>query len=254
MLLATKTFGIFQSDVVLRTALIAALNDIKKNPWLLDYVFAQLPADPLTNQDPHYGEKGKEEAKKWFLSTDIPVIMADMPDEPIIPSITISLVQSDPAEDTLGDLDFTVFEKVPAEQVGRHDLPRGTLLNVKMEGTYYREAYRLGLHVKGDYVPLLWLHSIVTFALFRYKEKLLEARGLERTKFSSLPMQQNQFFAPEERIFSRYITITGFVRHYWPKEVTGDIAKIETSIEVDSGIGVVPVFNSGPFDMDGQPF
>lgn len=231
MKLDTKTFGIAQTDVILRTALIAGLNDIRRNPWLLDYCFAQLPADELTNRDPHYGERGKEEAKKWFLNTDIPVIMADLPDEPIIPSITISLVSSEPAEDTLGDKDFWVSEKVPARQVGRVR-DGNKLVDVQLEGTYYREQCRLGLHVKGDYVPLLWLHSIVLFCLFRYKQRFLEARGFERTKVISGPMQPNEFFALEERVFSRYVHVVGYVRHYWPKDVSVDIEDVSTQVEV----------------------
>jgi len=69
----TSTLGIHQSDVIIRTAIIAALADLRANPWKLDYVFSSLPKDTLTAKS--YGEKDIAQAKRWFLSTEIPVTM-----------------------------------------------------------------------------------------------------------------------------------------------------------------------------------
>lgn len=60
--LTTEALGIHQSDVIIRTAIVAALADLRANPWLLDYVFASLPKDEMTMKD--YGEKSVEKAKE----------------------------------------------------------------------------------------------------------------------------------------------------------------------------------------------
>lgn len=97
--------GIFQSDVIIRTALVAAIADLRANPWLLDYVFASLPKDDLTLKD--YGEREVDQAKKWFLQTNIPVFMnVRVPDSGKPPCITIALANSDESENTLGDVHY----------------------------------------------------------------------------------------------------------------------------------------------------
>ena len=85
----TRIKGIHQSDVVIRSALEAAFADIRANPWLMDYIFASLPQDNLTWRT--YGEKSVQEAKKWFLNTNIPILVTPTLNELRAPSITITL-------------------------------------------------------------------------------------------------------------------------------------------------------------------
>lgn len=84
--------GIFQSDIVLRTALVAGLADLRENPALLDYVFASLPKDALTYKV--YGEEQVKMAKDWFLSQEIPVFMNTRIDESKVPCVTIAVQSS----------------------------------------------------------------------------------------------------------------------------------------------------------------
>lgn len=114
-MIRTNTKGIFQSDILIRAALIEGLREIREKPWLLDYVFAWLPSDDLTKGT--YGEKELEEAKQWFLKTDIPVVMAYNQDRPQLPCIGIELVESAEAHATLGDVHYETSEDVVASEV-----------------------------------------------------------------------------------------------------------------------------------------
>jgi hypothetical protein len=106
--MTTEVTGIHQSDVIIRSAIIAAMADVRANPWLLDYVFASLPKDPLTMKE--YGEREIDAAKKWFMSTNIPVFMSTRVDEVKLPAISISLLESTEAETTLSDTHYQVQE------------------------------------------------------------------------------------------------------------------------------------------------
>lgn len=280
------TKGIFQSDVILRSALDAALKDIRAQPWLLDWVFAGLPKDTLTKKD--YGDAETERAKKWFLDTNIKVFLVPNTEEASWPCLTISLLDSSlaPSEVTLGDVHYDPAEEVGStwptlasvrvaqyeQETGIMDLQsappgyalapgmfitdyrgqgheilevfsttslkiepgtqadfRGSLLKGRrntfvahVESAMFRETYRIGVHAASEATYLTWLHSIVVFALLRYKQPLLEARGIERTTFSSSDFAQDQGHEVE-RTFSRYVTITGYVRHFWPKVVAQKI-------------------------------
>ena len=287
--------GIHQSDVILRTALVAALADLRAHPDLLDYVFASLPEDELTRKS--YGEKSVQSAKDWFLKTNIPVVMVPRVDEGKVPCITIKLVSSEESETTLGDVHYeptqdtskdwpalagpfqpvdynpatglmalpdldivVVTGQILVDNTGRsHEildvsedgvqiLP-GTVADfsktwlkgqppifvTQLESVWYRENYQIGIHVSGEPVFLTWLHSIVVFALFRYKQSLMEARGFERSVFSSTDFDRNEGFEGEF-VFSRYINIVGNVRQYWPKDTNYKLQSLQPIIRVaDSG-------------------
>lgn len=87
-----------------------------------------------------------------------------------------------------------------------------------LESVSYRESYQIGVHVSGEPVYLTWLHSIVVFALLSYKQSLFEARGFERHAFTSSDFDRNEQIESAELVFSRYISMTGYVRQYWPKD------------------------------------
>jgi hypothetical protein len=106
--LTTEALGIHQSDVIIRTAIVAALADLRAKPFLLDYVFASLPKDELTLKE--YGEKSVQRAKDWFLKTKIPVVMVPRLNEAQLPCITIKLQESSEAEVTLADVHYQPTE------------------------------------------------------------------------------------------------------------------------------------------------
>jgi hypothetical protein len=292
----TRIYGIHQSDVVLAAALKVAMADMRANPWLLDYVFASLPQDPLTWRE--YGAKSVAAAKEWFLKTDIPVIVTPTLNELKVPAISIALISSEEVtqESTLGDIHSEAYEEndmlwpalcepftpksyLPSTgTITLKSVPdgfalfpgmfivdkRGTayaivdVLNettftiaadtvpdlrdcvikpsrpaykVSVESSSFRETYSIGVHVGGEPVYVTWLHSIMVFALLRYKEVLLEARGFERSTINSSDFVREEQFV-QENVFSRYIRITGNVRQYWPKTIATKIEGVVPGITV----------------------
>ena len=106
----TEAVGVHQTDVIVRSALIAGLSDLRANPQLLDYAFASLPRDPLTAQE--YGAPEVDRAKEWFLSTDIRVFINVNPNEVKFPCVSIALQSSaeQDAEGTLSDTHYQPYE------------------------------------------------------------------------------------------------------------------------------------------------
>lgn len=98
--------GIFQSDILIRGAIIAAIQDLRAKPWLLGYVFAGLPRDKLTAEK--YGGNEVARATEWFMNTKLPVHMDTNLKEDSFPCITITLSNSNEveAESTLGDVHY----------------------------------------------------------------------------------------------------------------------------------------------------
>jgi len=286
----TRITGIHQSDIIIRSAVTAGLADMRANPWLLDYVFASLPQDTLTWKE--YGEKDLQEARKWFVSTNVPVSILPRMDESKFPQITIELQESSEVapEATLGDVNydptesndmtwpaltpqFTPISYTPSTGAVKLSLPleplvakgmfivdrlgkehviisvtsqsefkidkgtvadlRGCVLKghrpnwvVDIESSSFKESYRLGIHVSGEPAHLTWLHAIVQFSLLRYKQVLMEARGFERSTISSSQVARAEW-SEAENVFSRYITISGYVRQFWPKTIAPVIDGME---------------------------
>jgi hypothetical protein len=311
----TESKGIHQSDIIFQSSLNAALADLRANPVLLNYVWAQLPQDELTWKS--YGQKSLDEAKKWFLSTNIPVFVDPHMTEGIYPNITITLMESAevPAEATLGDIHepsaetnnmtwpslsepvtpssyfpstgiVTFKNAIPLavdcflmDHSGRSHrilevlsdtqcrISIGTVADfrntivksfnpgwtVALESSSFRESYRIGIHVPSDPVHAVWLHSIVVFCLLRYKQALLEARGFERSTFQSSDFSASPEYGAEggEPIWGRHITVSGYVRQYWPKAITERIIAVNMDPLTVSGAyhgdpGVRPNFTPGP--------
>jgi hypothetical protein len=96
-----------------------------------------------------------------------------------------------------------------------------------LESATFREGYRIGCTCMGDPMSTRWLHSLASFCLLHYRQDLLEARGLEVSSISSGPMVKDTRFE-KENVFSRFISLTGIVRNYWPKR------RLEKTLWLDS--------------------
>jgi hypothetical protein len=302
-----SALGIAQGDIIVRTAIVAGLADLRENPKLLNYVFSSLPKDGLTFRT--YGEEQVELAKKWFLSQDIPVFMNTRVDESKVPCITIAQSASAESEAVLGDVHYQTTELdydespivyggpysplnyvrdtgalvmnssftldvFPGQYVrdangGSHlilDVIDNSIfvapnLNVPFEGMYvtsapqkktvslesveFRETYEIGCHALGEPAYLTYLYSILLFILLRYKENLLEARGLTRTSVSAGPVMVNASFQASQPVFTRMVTLTGFVHQYWPKFFTGVIEGVRPQIQTDPTTGIRELLDDG---------
>lgn len=284
----TGARGIFQSAVIIRSAMQAALQDLRANPFLLDYAFASLAQDELTADKNGYGEQQIERAKQWFLAqTKIPVVMNTRYGDPYFPCISIELRESIEDENTLGDMDpenplgedLPSFNPIIAGPFSAtsYDVNTGALVvpdsvvlkavrisksmsvvdatglahqildtkgsntiliapgtqgdfsraqlkgaapsvRMRLESASFRESYAIGCHVQGEPAHLTYLFSIVAFALLRYREELLEARGFERSRVQASEEKVNENFEQEKHyIYSRYVSLSGYARNYWPK-------------------------------------
>ena len=98
----TQVGGLFQSDLIIQSAIEAALLDLRANSWVLNYAFNSLVIDPVLG--PTKGTDLKERAIAWFLKTKIPVYVVPKPEDATYPCITIRLQADDESENTLGDI------------------------------------------------------------------------------------------------------------------------------------------------------
>lgn len=315
MQLVPEAHGIHQSDIIIRTAIVAAIEDLRRDPQLLDYVFSSLPRDEQTAKE--YGDKSVDRAKEWFLKTEIPVSMVPRIDEGRWPRITISLADSQEHENTLGDIHYepvqyqsstTVWKALAGpftptsydpqsgkvvlptsvtdnlvvvagmyiidRQGGEHlivrsdgnvyiaensivDLRDAVIKGVKpmqavhLESATFRETYHVGIHVGSEPVYLTWLHSIIVFALLRYRQAYLEARGFERSSFNSSDFIKNDHI-DNELVFSRYVTVSGVVRNYWPKFIGSTINSVSMGGDSGGALRINPAdkLPTGPDDVN----
>ena len=271
--------GIFQSDLILRSAFVEAIADLRAKPWLLDSVFASLRYDQLTNK--LYGEKEVQRGIKWFQMTDIPIVLAETLKAETLPCISIEVTESSETNNTLADAHYITSQPAKEEWppltqlftpryvpttgviilpddisnslvcttgmlLMDHNGDKHPILTIidrqhftvdvglivdfnnsyikspyprlveTLESATFREGYRIGCTCVGDPMNTRWLHSLTSFCLLHYRQDLLEARGLEVSSISSGPMVKDTRFE-KENIFSRFISLTGMVRNYWPK-------------------------------------
>lgn len=296
-MIKTKIRGIAQTDLILRSAIKAALEDIRRNPYLFDYMFAQLLQDELTNKE--YGVNVINRAKEWFLKTDIPVFMDTHVNAVKFPCVVIKMVSSNETEKTVGDVDGTApYEKVdfkwdnlvppfnpvsydaltgimtlPESVVnalfivagmvvvdkngivhpitdastldtitidkGQFDFNGSTIRGAKptyvaaIESCGFNESYQIGCFVDSETDHLVFLHTILVFILLRYKENLFEERGFEKSIISSASFSTSPI-TEVQSLYSRFLTISGQVRHYWPKTILPQIegVVVEATLEL----------------------
>ena len=83
----TLSYGIFPSDITLRTGILAAIADLRSEAgsWALQYVWNYLAVDDLTKAQ--YGDHEINRAKEWFQNTEIKVFMAGQIDNIVTPSV-----------------------------------------------------------------------------------------------------------------------------------------------------------------------
>lgn len=137
-------------------------------------------------------------------------------------------------------------------------LEAGPRLITTIESTFMREVFSIGVHVQGEAFYLIALHAILSYALNKYKEELLEARGYECSVISNTEFRRNNEF-DNELVFSRWMNITGLVKHVWAKRVFRKIEQVNvvpTISMADTGLIISAVdddLNNPPVDDQGLP-
>jgi hypothetical protein len=293
-------FGIFPGDIIIRTAVIQALNDLREQPWLLDFAFQALLTDSLTVAE--YGAARLEEEKQWFLNNEVKVTLGYKINNISVPHIAIWLGGGSEADVTTGDINDVPNETIPwimstspvmtftptsyNQETGVMKLPpsfntssvftgmrlldRGraheivaiidsqniqlaegteisslsniqlananSLWNVQLEGIATSESYTLDVVVQGDSTKCIVLHALLKWALNRGKQRLLEARGFERSSISTTPVMVAQDGDNAAQIlFKRSLTLSGVTKEYWPKDVSAPLQGLSGGLEIASG-------------------
>jgi hypothetical protein len=107
--------GIPYGDLLIKNAIKAGLDDLKKNPFILDYLFLWPVNDPLTYSE--YGEVERTRGKQWFLNTELNVMMDYHVDDPKFPLISVSLQSSLEDTATLADINYDTEDTVEASEI-----------------------------------------------------------------------------------------------------------------------------------------
>lgn len=104
--------AVIAGEILIKTAIQAALNDLRQNSWILEDIFVGLASDPLSSTD--YGWKYVHEACEWFKNTDIPVLdQFRVGDSPIIPCITVVKAPSSENLSRTNLADQGIIEQTP---------------------------------------------------------------------------------------------------------------------------------------------
>lgn len=128
--------------------------------------------------------------------------------------------------------------------------PVSASYSIGIESARFRETYMIGCHVAAqDPVYLSFLHSITKFILLRYREALLEGRGFERSVLSSTDFRKNEAFE-NEVVYSRFISITGYVTQYWPKVVAPKFTSVGLDTTGEDGPPIKALANTEPELVD----
>lgn len=108
MSVPTRSLGICQSDLLVRSALTKGLAEIVQDPQLLDRCFAWLTQDDETSDD--HGEQELVRIKDWFAQTKIRVVMAEHLEKSTMPCLTVMITQSDEIKGTVGETFYETSE------------------------------------------------------------------------------------------------------------------------------------------------
>jgi hypothetical protein len=224
----TEVTGIFQTPIIVRSAIIKSLQELREDPTLIEDALACLVQDDLTAA--RYGEKTVAQCVEWFTKTNIPVKLGLSLTQLTSPCISVELSGGDETEATLGDVNYTPSEEDP-RRPGHYR---------QLASVHSRESVNVIVMVQGEVEYLLFLSSLLRFAVLRHKEDLFDDRGFARMTwgagvFGSMPEAPGR-----ENFFANTVRVTGYVRHVWPVPLAKD--QPDTAISsVPFGPRVAPV-------------
>lgn len=295
---------IFQSDAMIKTAIELGIEDMRKNPWLIQ----DMLSDFVTNAylADKYGQKQIDACVEWLKNNQIDIYMRGRDDKDRFPCISIELGNSSEKDEMKHMADtstentilmpnqigkpipyvvkpFTVIsydmntgsveldpntiglDAVAADMIlvdpatGQGFVIRDVMLDsiiidagisltasrlavvpqhqyyvARIEHTFFQETFEIGCHAHGDPQVMLWLHSIALYSILRYRESLLEANGFSQSSLSSGRPDLNSVMSNQagDKIWSRYISLTGMVEQSWiksPKRIIESVALREKS-------------------------
>lgn len=95
-------------------------------------------------------------------------------------------------------------------------VPQYLTYRARMERIVSQETYNIGCHVHGDPAQMVFLFSLVKYALLRYREGLFEQFRFDLGTISSSDMIKNDAFEADN-VYSRFVVLSGQVEEYWVK-------------------------------------
>lgn len=105
-------------------------------------------------------------------------------------------------------------------------IPQYRYYETKIGHTFMQEPYKITCNAM-DQQTLLWLHSIVSYSMLRYRQVLLEKDGYAESLISSGRMYPNPDYSDSGQvIWSRDINLTGQVENRWimqPHRIIEDV-------------------------------
>ncbi len=226
----TEVVGIWQGDIVIKSAIEKMLKELKSNPDLIDDVLASLPQDMVTAD--RYGDKTITQLRKWFADIEVEVLLGlkfRYMEKPAI--VALELGDENENEATIGDKNYEPLE----------DHPRKPGIKRAVESLHADASYTIAVFAHGEPEYMLFLQALVLFQLLRRKEDLFDARGYVVSKFS---MGTAALIEPntKEMIYFRAIKLTGKVRHGWPKKEGGLIESVPVDLQATPK-PATPIFN-----------
>jgi hypothetical protein len=146
---------------------------------------------------------------------------------------------------------------IAASQLGI--VPQYQYYEARIQHAFFDETYVISCNAHGDIQTVLWMWSIVKYAILRYKQSLLEANGFAETVVSSGNPDINYTMSTEggEKIYTRSITIHGQVENTWiaapHRYVESIVLGDKTSAGYSGGINILSNLDAPPFiDKDDQ--
>lgn len=89
--------SVFQADLSIKTAIQLGLEDIKKNPWLIDDMLSDVINNAYLKDK--YGQKQIDSCKEWFANNNIDIYMGYENSHNKLPCITVMLGSSQEKEE-----------------------------------------------------------------------------------------------------------------------------------------------------------
>lgn len=143
-----------------------------------------------------------------------------------------------PIQDVLDDQTVVIQPGIVTDFSGSTIRAATPAIVQTIESALFRDTYLIGCHVQAEPAYLVYLHAVIMFVLLRGRQFFLEGRGLERTALNSTDFSKNQEF-DVENMFSRYINLSGYVRHAWPKFRYARLTGVNTTLIID-GLTTLP--------------
>ncbi len=120
---------------------------------------------------------------------------------------------------------FLIAKDIQANFSNAFIAPIDNFFITTLESCVFKQTFSLKCFAQNDALFTLYLEQIILFVLLRYKEQLLEGRGFEASSLSSGPLYK-WTDTTVESVYCRDITITGLIRHYWPKLISQKVQGI----------------------------